>query len=66
MTSSKIIAIALLVVGITVLLVSALADIVGLGSDPNVFGYRQVAGSVAGAIVLVVGALLYWRASRQA
>ncbi len=64
--SRKSVAIVLLVVGIVVLLVSASADIVGLGSDPNVFGYRQLAGSVAGAILALVGALLYWRAGRQA
>ncbi len=66
MTSIKIIAIVLLVIGIAILLVSALADIAGLGSDPNVFGYRQMVGSVVGAIVAIVGAVLYWRAGRQA
>lgn len=66
MTTSKIIAIVLLVVGIAILLVSALGDIVGLGSAPNVFGYKQVAGAAVGGIVAIVGAVLYWRAGRQA
>jgi len=42
-----------------------LADIVGLGASPLVFGYRQLAGSAAGLVLLVIGAALYWRAGRD-
>jgi hypothetical protein len=56
----------LLVVGIVILLVSVLADILGLGSSPGVFGYRQALGAVCGIVITVVGAVLYWRAGKQA
>jgi hypothetical protein len=66
MTRNKSLAVGLIVVGVVVLLGSAMADIIGLGADPLVFGYRQLAGSVVGAALAVVGAVLYWRAGRMA
>jgi uncharacterized membrane protein YccC len=53
-------------VGMVILLASALADVIGLGGQPLVFGYKQVAGSAVGAVVAVVGVVLYWRAGRRA
>jgi hypothetical protein len=64
MTNSKIIATVLLVAGVVILLVSALADILGLGGSPYILGYKQMAGMAVGAIVAIVGAVLYWRAGR--
>lgn len=64
MTSKKNLAIALLLVGLAILMGSALADIVGLGGSPFVFGYKQLAGSAVGAVVSTAGAVLYWRAGR--
>jgi hypothetical protein len=54
--------IAILVVGLVLLLGSALADIMGVGANPLVFGYIQLAGCVVGAVLAIIGALLYWRA----
>jgi hypothetical protein len=65
MTNIKVAAIALMVVGIVLLLVSASADILGLGASPGEFGYRQIAGVLVGGIGVAVGAVLYWRSSRQ-
>jgi hypothetical protein len=56
--------IVVLAVGLVLLLGSALADIMGVGASPLVFGYRQLAGSAVGAVLVIIGALLYWRASR--
>jgi len=64
MMRNKKLAIALLLVGLAIFLGSALADIVGLGDNPFVFGYKQLAGSVVGAVVSIAGAVLYWRAGR--
>jgi hypothetical protein len=64
MSRNKSLAVGLLVVGVAVLLVSALADVVGLGATRLVFGYKQLAGSAVGIIVAIVGAVLYWRAGR--
>jgi hypothetical protein len=64
MTGNKGWSVAILVVGLVVLLGSALADILGLGASPLVFGYRQLAGSAVGLVLVVVGAVLYWRAGR--
>ena len=56
----------LLVVGIVVLLLSLLADSIGIGGNP-IFGRNQIAGTIAGAIVTVVGLVLTLRkqSSRQ-
>lgn len=62
----KVIAVILLVVGVALLLLSVLADVVGIGGVPTVFGYKQIAGSAVGAIIAIVGAVLYWRTSRLA
>jgi hypothetical protein len=64
MSSNKGLGSVVLAVGLVLLLGSALADIVGVGGNPLVFGYKQLAGSAAGAVLVIIGALLYWRASR--
>jgi hypothetical protein len=66
MTKRRTLGVVLLVAGIVILLVSALADVVGLGGSATVFGYRQMLGSALGAVIAVVGAVLYWGAARQA
>ena len=57
MVSKKTIGIVVLVVGILILILSLIADVIGIGGSP-VFGYRQIIGVVVGAIVTVVGLLL--------
>jgi len=52
----KTIGIVLLVVGIVILLVSLLAYPLGLGGPA--FGPKQISGTIAGAIVTVVGLVL--------
>ena len=65
MIGSKSLALVLLLVGVALMLGSAVADIVGLGATPLVFGYRQLAGTVVGALLAAVGAAMYWRAGRD-
>jgi hypothetical protein len=60
MGGKKIAGIALLVVGILVLILSLIADLVGIGGSP-VFGYKQIVGSVAGVVAIVVGLFLALR-----
>jgi uncharacterized membrane protein len=36
-----------------------------VGGHPQVFGYKQMAGTVVGAIIAAVGALLYWWTGRE-
>jgi uncharacterized membrane protein YccC len=66
MTKNKSLAVGLIVVGVVVLLGSTMADVIGLGAQPLVFGYKQLAGSAVGAALAVVGAVLYWRAGKEA
>ncbi|MBI5963112.1 MAG: hypothetical protein HY863_06540 [Chloroflexi bacterium] len=60
MNNRKTIGITLLVVGVILLIGSLAADAIGLGAAPG-FGYRQIAGSVAGAVVAVFGFVYYSR-----
>lgn len=53
--------IAILAVGLLVLLVSLGADVIGIGGSTRVFGYKQVAGTLAGVILALVGAFIYLR-----
>ncbi len=46
----------LLVVGIIIFTLSPLADFLGFG-EPG-FGYKQTMGTIAGAIIFVVGLIL--------
>ena len=46
-----------LVLGVGLLLVSLLADVVGIGDDAG-FGPRQTMGTVAGVVVIAIGAYL--------
>ena len=57
MKVSKIAGIVLLVLGLLIVLVCVLADPIGLGVSP-MFGYRQIIGTVVGAIAAVVGLFL--------
>ena len=51
----------LVLVGGAVVVLSLLADPIGLGSGDSAFGWKQVTGTVVGAIVLAVGAVaLLW------
>jgi hypothetical protein len=60
MGSKKIAGIVLLVVGIVVLILSLAADPMGIGASPG-FGRDQIVGTIAGAIVAVVGLVLTLR-----
>ena len=51
----------LLAVGIVIFVVSLAADPLGLGGSNVAFGPRQVASTVVGAIVAVVGLVLRLR-----
>ena len=54
----------LVVVGIVLALVSALAEPLGFGDD-NGFGMQQVVGVVVGVVVAVVGAAIAGRLRRS-
>jgi uncharacterized membrane protein len=48
----------LIVVGIIILLVSLLADVIGIGGYPGM-GYKQIIGAIVGAVIAIVGFILY-------
>ena len=54
----------LVVVGIVLALVSALAEPLGLGDD-NGLGLQQVGGVVVGVVVALVGGAMAWRLRRS-
>lgn len=49
----------LLALGVVMLVLSALADPIGVGEGSGI-GWKQVVGMVAGAIAIVIGAV-WWR-----
>jgi uncharacterized membrane protein len=48
----------LIVVGIIILLVSLLADMIGIGGYPGM-GYKQIIGAIVGAVISIIGFILY-------
>ena len=60
MGNKKTIGIVVLVVGIIVLLLSLVADLIGIGRTP-IFGSNQIIGTIVGIIVVVVGLVLAFR-----
>ena len=63
--SSKTVGIIVAVVGLVVVLAFVLADVIGIGQHPDIFGTRQLIGTVVGIVIVVVGAIMYLRASRS-
>ena len=61
MKRKKIVGIVLLVIGALILILSLIADLIGVGVNPVVFGYRQIIGTVVGVILIVVGSILSLR-----
>jgi peptidoglycan/LPS O-acetylase OafA/YrhL len=53
------------VVGLIVGLLFALADVIGLGGSPG-FGTRQLIGALVGAVILIVGIVIYARSAAAA
>ena len=60
MGGTKTVGIVVLVVGIVVLLLSLVADPIGIGGHPGI-GRNQMLGAAAGAVVTVVGLVLTLR-----
>ena len=58
----KKIAMVIIAVGIVIALVGLLADVIGVGSDPDTrdFGTRQVLVIVVGVIILAAGLAVYF------
>ncbi len=55
----------LVVVGVILVLVSLLADVIGIGGT-DTFGWKQVVGVVAGGVVAIVGYFLaMWNPKRD-
>jgi hypothetical protein len=48
----------LIVVGIIILLSSLLADVLGIGGYPGI-GYKQIIGAIVGAVISIIGLILY-------
>ena len=54
----------LVIVGIALAALSLLADVIGIGGQPGIIGWKQVLGTVAGIVFAVVGALMLRSAGR--
>lgn len=47
-----------LIAGLLLVLAATTADLTGLGGQPG-FGWRQMAGTALGVIVVIIGVVLY-------
>jgi hypothetical protein len=55
----------LLIIGVVIIIISATADITGIGGLDGIvyegFGYKQIGGTIIGIMVAVVGAILSFK-----
>ncbi|MGH7599207.1 MAG: hypothetical protein ACREOI_22855 [bacterium] len=61
--SSKTLALIMTIVGLLIAVFFAFADMTGVG-NPARFGSRQIGGTVVGALVFIVGLVIYLRQRR--
>jgi len=54
MNNKKLVAIALIVVGVLALLAGLLADTLGFGGTPG-YGYKQIIAMVVGVVLVIAG-----------
>ena len=53
--NNKTIGIIVIIVGVLLAAVSLLADVLGLGGDPNAVGWKQFLGAGVGILVVIIG-----------
>ena len=53
--SPKTLGLGICAVGISIALFFALADVVGMGRNPAIFGYHQLLGTTTGLVLIVIG-----------
>ena len=53
------------IVGLFLLLFFALADVTGLGHHPGRFGPKQTTGTIIGAIILIVGIIIFFTSKKK-
>ncbi|MEJ2664956.1 MAG: hypothetical protein P8107_13105 [Spirochaetia bacterium] len=61
MQAVRVVGVTLIITGIVVAALSLLADIVGIGSEDGVFGYKQLIGTVLGAAGIIAGVILLFK-----
>jgi hypothetical protein len=59
--SKRIWGIILIVAGIAIILIALLADVIGVGAQPDIIGWRQILGAVIGAALGIGGVVLLVR-----
>lgn len=59
--STKTTGITIAVVGLLIGLLFALADVIGVGTDPGAFGWAQIVGLIVGVVMLAAGIFFFVR-----
>ena len=54
-----------IIVGLLLALYFALADVIGMGRNPDMFGFFQIVGTAVGVVILVAGVVTVLRAGEQ-
>jgi hypothetical protein len=59
--SARNLGIIIVVIGILVIALSLGADMIGLGAQPGILGWKQILGAAAGLIIAFAGIVVYRR-----
>lgn len=54
----------LAIAGVLVALFFLLADVIGVSGSPGRFGIQQIIGTAVGAVIFIVGMIVYMRQGR--
>jgi len=47
--------ISIIIIGAAIAIISLIADVIGLGGDPSVIGWKQLLGAGVGVVIIAVG-----------
>jgi len=47
--------ISIIIIGAAIAVISLIADVIGLGGDPSVIGWKQLLGAGVGVVIIAVG-----------
>lgn len=63
--SKKLISTLLIIIGLVLALVFIFADLLGFGGDLDAFGWKQITGTIVGAVVFFVGLWLRFKGAEK-
>lgn len=59
--STRLLGMGLMVIGLIIAAVSLLADVMGIGAQPGMIGWKQILGAAIGLVIFIIGVTAWLR-----